>query len=109
MKYCTIKTPFFGNLTPVVLGALILIFTPVAISLSVSKVIDVLVAMFAWIIGTIQKIFRKRPEDQIMDIPVKASRFGDFNDQIAVKRSTSDKNERYSSSKAGGKDKSERY
>lgn len=79
------KTPFFGNLTPVVLGALILIFTPVAISLSVSKIIDVVVAVFSWVGSIFGKIFKRAPRAEVAEIPTKASRFGDFNEQIAAK------------------------
>ena len=70
--------------TKLILFIALLIFVPLALSLSLSEIINKLGIMISWIVKLIQASTKKRPEEKVAI--EKASTFGDFNTLLRQKK-----------------------
>lgn len=98
-----IVVDIFGSTFPVDFGTRIilllavLIIAPIAISMSISQIIDYIALVFKWIGKAYSFIFNRNDENEnypASQVPEKASRLGDFNDLIKQKKSMPEKSRR---------------
>lgn len=75
--------------TRVILLLAVLIVAPIAISMSISEIIDKVAMFFAWL-GKVYNFFFNREkhdyDEKQLEVPEKAARLGDFNDLIRQKK-----------------------
>ncbi|MBE2280413.1 MAG: DUF87 domain-containing protein [Ignavibacteriaceae bacterium] len=88
----------FGNTvsvefgTRIILLLAVLIIAPIAISMSISQIIDKIVVFFGWIAKVYNYLFNREISEEVQpEVPVKASRLGDFNALINQKKNMPDK------------------
>jgi DNA segregation ATPase FtsK/SpoIIIE, S-DNA-T family len=79
----------FAQYTPLVLGIATAIFAPIALSMSINKLLEYLGLTLTWLWQGLKNLFayREKVQDQLekMDLPEKAAMLGDFN-RLEAKR-----------------------
>jgi DNA segregation ATPase FtsK/SpoIIIE-like protein len=74
----------FGQFTPLILGIAVLIFIPITLSMSVSRVVEIVGGILGWSSNATKTLFahREKEDADTNKLPEKAVRFGDFQREV---------------------------